>query len=80
MVFSSLLFVYLFLALNLFIYSRARKITTKNIIMLVFSLIFYSWGGPKYLLLLVGMTFISWIMALAIQRFHDHKKAWLIAD
>lgn len=80
MVFSSLLFVYLFLALNLFIYSRVRKITTKNIIMLVFSLIFYSWGGPKYLLLLVGMTFISWIMALAIQRFHDHKKAWLIAD
>ncbi|MBS5523656.1 MAG: MBOAT family protein [Clostridiales bacterium] len=80
MVFSSLLFVYLFLALNLFIYSRAHKITTKNIIMLVFSLIFYSWGGPKYLFLLVGMTFISWIMALAISRYHDHKKALLIAD
>lgn len=80
MVFSSLLFVYLFLALNLFIYSRAHKITTKNIIMLVFSLVFYSWGGPKYLLLLIVMTFISWIMALAIQQYRDHSKALLIAD
>ena len=80
MVFSSLLFVYLFLALNLFLYTRAHKITTQNIIMLVFSLVFYSWGGPKYLLLLVGMTFISWSMALAIKQYYTHKKALLILD
>ncbi len=78
MVFSSLFFVYFFLALNLFIYSRVHKITKKNIIMLVFSLIFYSWGGPKYLLLLVGMTFISWISALGITRYQDKKKLILI--
>ena len=80
MVFSSLLFVYLFLALNLFIYSRAHTITSKNIIMLVFSLVFYSWGGPKYLILLAGMTFISWGMALAIHRFYEHRKILLILD
>ena len=78
MVFSSLLFIYLFLALNLFIYSRAHKITTRNVIMLIFSLIFYAWGGPKYLILLVGMTFISWIMALAIDRYYDHRKKLII--
>lgn len=80
MVFSSLLFVYLFLTLNLFAYSKARKLRTKNIVMLVFSLIFYAWGGPKYLLLLVGMTFISWGMAIAIDRYREHKKLLLIAD
>lgn len=78
MVFSSLFFVYFFLALNLFIYSRVHKITKKNVIMLIFSLVFYSWGGPKYLLLLVLMTFISWISALAITRFQDKKKLILI--
>jgi len=78
MVFSSLFFVYFFLALNLFIYSRVHKITKKNVIMLVFSLVFYSWGGPKYLLLLIAMTFISWISALGITRYQDKKKLILI--
>lgn len=78
MVFSSLFFVYFFLALNLFIYSRAHKITTRNVIMLVFSLVFYSWGGPKYLILLIGMTFISWACALAIEQYRNYKKPILI--
>lgn len=78
MVFSSLFFIYFFLALNLFIYSRAHKITTKNVIMLIFSLVFYSWGGPKYLILLIAMTLISWSMALAMERYNDHRKVFLI--
>lgn len=78
MVFSSLFFVFFFLALNLVVYSRMHKITSKNIVMLVFSLVFYSWGGPKYLLLLIGMTFISWITALGIYKYRNQKKAILI--
>lgn len=50
--------------------------------MLVFSLIFYSWGGPKYLLLLVSMVFASWIFALLIYQYQDTKwsKIFLISD
>lgn len=80
MVFSSLFFVYFFLALNLLIYSRMRDIKSKNIVMLIFSLVFYSWGGPQYLILLVSMTFVSYITALCIHKFQEHKKVFLIIE
>lgn len=80
MVFSSLLFVFLFLVLNLLVYSRAKTITAKNAVMLAFSLIFYAWGGPKYLLLLLGMTAISWLMALLIGNFPKQKKIFMILE
>ena len=66
MVFSSLTFLFLFLPLNLLAYFFAKDINTKNTVMLVFSLIFYAWGEPVYILLLVGMTFIDWYLTLKI--------------
>lgn len=66
MVFSSLTFLFLFLPLNLLAYFFAKDIKTKNTVMLVFSLIFYAWGEPVYILLLVGMTFIDWYLTLKI--------------
>ncbi len=42
--------------------------------MLCFSLIFYAWGGPGFLLLLLAMVFISWIGALAISSYDRWKK------
>ncbi len=67
MVFSSLLFIYLFLALNLlFCWLAGPKY--RNMVQLLFSLVFYSWGGPRYLLLLVGETAVSWFTAGMIDR------------
>lgn len=79
MVFSSLFFVFFFLTLNLLIYNLVDGIEKKNIVMLVFSLIFYSWAGPKYLILLLGMVFISWFTAIMIEesRKKSVKKKYL---
>ena len=66
MVFSSLFFVYLFLPLNLLFYKLVPSIRARNIVMLVFSLIFYAWGEPVYLLLLLFMAFADWLIALFI--------------
>ncbi len=66
MVFSSLIFLFIFLTLNLIVYFCADA-KSQNKIMLIFSLIFYAWGGPRYLLLLVGETLISWFCALKIE-------------
>ncbi|OUN30920.1 hypothetical protein B5G00_05695 [Blautia sp. An46] len=66
MVFSSLLFVFVFLVLNLVIYFLVDK-KYKNQVLLIFSLIFYAWGGPRFLILLVGETFISWFCGVRIQ-------------
>ena len=66
MVFSSLFFVFVFLVLNYLAQASLSSIKGKNIVMLVFSLLFYAWGGPKYLLLLCGMTAICWLGALLV--------------
>ena len=47
MVFSSLTFFLVFLTLNLICYSFAKDIRSKNIVMLVFSLVFYTWGRTE---------------------------------
>lgn len=74
MVFSSLFFLYLFLPLNLIVYRFARGIKAKNITMLVFSLIFYAWGEPVYVLLLVGMTVADYFCAIEIEKSDPHSR------
>ena len=82
MVFSSLFFVFIFLALNLISYHFADGIKRKNMVLLGFSLVFYSWGGPKYLLLLLSMVFASWLFALLIDQYREEglSKIFLICD
>lgn len=81
MVFSSLLFIFFFFALTMFAYCYVGTLEKKNVVLLVASLIFYAWGGPKYLVLLLAMAFISWFSALQIHRFRSNlifKKICLI--
>lgn len=80
MVFSSLLFIYAFLPLCLLAYSLSRGIKGKNIVLLIFSLIFYAWGEPVYIILLVFMTFCDWLAAKLIEKSNTKakKKAILI--
>ena len=66
MVFSSLIFVYAFLPLSLIFYVLAKNIKVKNAVLLIFSLLFYAWGEPTYVLILVFMTFSDWVSALLI--------------
>ena len=81
MIFSSLFFILFFLPVFTFIYYKAPDIRRKNTVLLIFSLIFYAWGGLRYLVLLFAMTGAGWISALQIQKYtHDKKrrKFWLI--
>ena len=73
MVFSSMLFVFLFLAANLLTQFLIRDVRKKNIVMLGFSLVFYGWAGPRYLLLLLLMVAICWIGALMTEQAADGK-------
>ncbi len=73
MVFSSLLFVYAFLPICLGIYAIARNIKAKNIVLLIFSLIFYAWGEPVYILLLLFMTLCDWVFAIMIDKSGKEK-------
>ncbi|MGI6013464.1 MAG: MBOAT family O-acyltransferase [Oscillospiraceae bacterium] len=73
MVFSSTLFIFLFLpAVLLTYYISPRKI--RNGILLVFSLLFYSWGEPVYILIMLFSTVFDYMNGILIRRLKDRKK------
>ena len=76
MVFSSLFFLFGFLSVHLVCYFFAPTMRWKNIVLLVFSIIFYTWGGPQFTLLLLLQTAISWFFALMVEKT-EHEKLYL---
>lgn len=82
MVFSSLLFLYIFLPVNLLCYAALSDIRKKNICLLVSSLIFYAWASPRYLLVMLLMVLINYIGALGVESFRNTRMAHyvLVAD
>lgn len=79
MVFSSLIFLYAFFSLSMAAYALCKTRKAQNVVLLVFSLIFYAWGEPKYVLLLMFMAFASWACALGVAKASaaSGKKLWV---
>lgn len=72
MVFSSIPFLFFFLPLCLILY-YAVPFSWKNGILLVFSLIFYAWGEPVYILLMLFATLVDYTNGLLMERFGNTK-------
>ncbi len=79
MVFSSLIFLYGFWGLSVLACGLCRSKEGRNRSLLIASLIFYAWGEPKYVLLLMLMAFVSWLCAIKIDQAEAPgvKKLWL---
>jgi alginate O-acetyltransferase complex protein AlgI len=73
MVFSSLLFISLFLPLTLLINYISPNIKVKNIVLLIASLLFYSWGEPDLVLLMIVMIVINYFVGLKIESSKDKR-------
>ncbi|NLK15044.1 MAG: MBOAT family protein [Bacteroidales bacterium] len=58
MVFSSIVFLLYFLPAFLITYYLADK-RYKNIVILLFSIFFYSWGAPRFIFVILGTTFLD---------------------
>lgn len=67
MVFSSLLFLFRFLPPVLLLYFAAPK-RFRNGVLFAASLIFYGWGEPVYILLLLFSTAVDYFHGLAVER------------
>ncbi|MGL4107324.1 MBOAT family O-acyltransferase [Clostridium sp. LP20] len=67
MVFSSLIFLFFFLPLTLIIYNIVPR-KAKNLIILLVSLMFYAWGEPVYIVLILISIIINYIGALLIRK------------
>ena len=77
MVFSSLIFIYLFLAVVFVAYFSCKKLRQKNIVLVIASLVFYAWGEPVWVVMLLFSAFSNWAFALGIEKFRDKAGAKL---
>ena len=68
MIFSSLLFLFRFLPIVLLLYYALPK-KLRNLVLLLVSLVFYAWGEPVYVVLMIVSILISWSGGLAVDRF-----------
>ena len=81
MLFSSIPFLYYFLPAVLIVYFLVPK-CLKNTVLLLFSLVFYGWGEPKYVVLMVASIAMFYGCGLAIGKAKEQKwkKFWLIVS
>ena len=71
MVFASLEFLFAFLPLFFVCYFGIGHFTGlpgKNIILLIFSMLFYAWGEPVYVLLMVYSTILDYTCGRMIEK------------
>lgn len=68
MVFSSMTFVPLFLPLVFLLYFLFRSPGAKNGVLLAFSLLFYAWGEPKWIFVMLLTVTVNYFCGLMIHR------------
>lgn len=81
MVFSSMVFLWIFLPIVMAVYFIIPKkfISAKNIVLLIASLLFYAWGEPVYVLLMLLSILFNYSMGILLYKL-DCKKLILVID
>ena len=80
MLFSSIPFLYYFLPVVLAVYFSVPR-GAKNTVLLLSSLVFYGWGEPKLLFLMIFTIVLFWGCGLAMGRAGERqKKVWLLVS
>lgn len=75
MVFSSLIFLCIFLPVTLALYNIVRDVRVKNIVLLVSSLVFYAWGEPKWIVVMIFTSLADYFFGLLIDKNKGEKSA-----
>ena len=77
MLFSSIPFLYYFLPCVLLLYAITPK-TLKNLTLLISSLVFYAWGEPRLVLLMLLTVSVGYGFGMLTEFVPKAKKLWLI--
>ena len=81
MVFADLFFLFAFLpafAICYLLAGLAKGNSLKNGVLVLFSLIFYAWGEPVYVVLLVLCALLNWLFGRGIDRKGRGRTFWLV--
>lgn len=73
MLFSSTIFLWLFLPIVLILYKLIDR-KYRNYLLLIASIVFYGWGGVKYLVLIFFSIIVNYLSGLFIDRYKDRIK------
>ncbi|MFN8394089.1 MAG: MBOAT family O-acyltransferase [Bacteroidia bacterium] len=76
MIFASNLFLLYFLPVFLTVYLVTPQ-RLRNAVLLLGSLVFYAWGAPKFIFVLLGLAVADYLVALQIGKGGPHAKKWL---
>jgi len=77
MVFSSLIFLFCFLPIFLVCYFIPKNRKVRNIVLLLFSLAFYGYGEPIYLIFMILSIIVNFILAKFMDK-SNNRKIWLV--
>lgn len=78
MLFSSMTFLWIFLPVVVLGTILLRKVKFQNVFLLIASLIFYAWGEPIYVILMLFSIFINWGFGIVIDKYEKIKKICLV--
>ena len=70
MLFSSMTFVFIFLPIVLLLYLVTKK-ELHNPILLIASIIFYAWGEPKYLAIMLLTILVNYFGAIIVEKYRN---------
>lgn len=76
MLFSSIPFLFYFLPCVLLLYAVSPK-KLKNLALLICSLVFYAWGEPRLVILMLLTVFLGYILGLLTEKYNKYKKLFL---
>ena len=80
MVFSSPVFLFIFLTSVYLLYRIIPTITAKNVLLLIFSIAFYTYGEPKAVLVMLISIVMNYIFGMAMKPETKGRKAFLAAS
>ena len=78
MVFSSLSFLCVFLPAVLVLYRLMPGLRAKNVLLMIASLVFYAYGEPVYVLLMIASSLFNYVWALLLERVPAHRRAVMV--
>lgn len=79
MLFNSIVFLFVFLPVLLLLYYITPK-KYRNYILLLFSILFYAWGGVSYTLILISSILVNYFFVKRIEKNTASKKTWLVVS
>ena len=81
MLFSSNVFIFIYLPVVLLIsYTLKFSRRVQNVFLCLASLLFYAWGEPRFVLVMMASILVNWFFGLLVGKLKENKNVrWMIA-